>query len=273
MSGRFDTHVEHFNDAYMWFSMTTWRRVMTNPILLIGISVLAVVLQPTPTAMAAAPDSRSFSLSQVSAAPATALRGVPLLRFGDRGLLVRTLQQRLSALGYWTGPIDARFGPLTQQAVFALQKAASLSVDGVVGVATAGALARGAKPRIVTTTGNEVQINLHSQLLMIVRSGRLATILNTSTGGGYSYSSGGVTSRATTPRGVFTIFRQVNAMDVSPLGMLWRPKYFISGYAIHGSDSVPTVAVSHGCVRVSNQAMDWIWTSQQMPIGTTVRIY
>ncbi len=257
----------------MWYPMATWRRVVTNPILVIGISVLAVTLQPTPIALAASPDSHSYPLSDVSAASTTALRGVPLLRLGDHGPLVRSLQQKLSALGYWTGPIDSRFGPLTQQAVFALQKAASLSVDGVVGVATAGALARGVKPRIITTAGSEVQINLHSQLLMIVRSGRLATILNTSTGGGYLYTSSGVTSRATTPRGVFRIFRQVNAMDVSPLGMLWRPKYFVSGYAIHGSDSVPTVALSHGCVRVSNQAMDWIWASHQMPIGTTVRIY
>ncbi len=108
---------------------------------------------------------------------------------------------------------------------------------------------------------------------MIVRNGKLAITLNTSTGGGYSYTSGGVTSIASTPRGVFRVTRQVDAMDISPLGQLWRPKYFSGGYAIHGSDSVPTVAVSHGCVRVSNRAMDWIWASNQMPIGTTVRIY
>ena len=253
--------------------MARWRRVAMKPLFLMSISVLITTLQSAQPAVAAVGDPNALLVSHVSATPASASRVVVLLHVGDRGQLVRSLQQRLSALGYWTGPLDANFGPLTQQAVFALQKAASLSVDGVVGRATADALARGVKPRFIATTGNEVQINLRSQLLMIVRGGRLATVLNTSTGGGYSYASGDVTSRAITPRGVFTIFRQVNAMDISPLGMLWRPKYFTSGYAIHGSSSVPPVAVSHGCVRVSNQAMDWIWASNQMPIGTTVRIY
>ena len=257
----------------MRYLMATWRRVAMKPLLVMGVSVLMATLLPTQSAVAAVPALDALLVSHVSAAPASASRAVILLHVGDRGQLVRSLQQRLSALGYWTGPLDANFGPLTQQAVFALQKAASLSVDGVVGRATADALARGVKPRILATIGNEVQINLRSQLLMIVRNGRLATVLNTSTGGGYSYTSGGVTSRALTPRGIFTIFRQVDAMDISPLGMLWRPKYFTSGYAIHGSSSVPPVAASHGCVRVSNQAMDWIWTSNQMPIGTTVRIY
>jgi lipoprotein-anchoring transpeptidase ErfK/SrfK len=186
---------------------------------------------------------------------------------------VRNLQRRLSALGYWLGAVDGRFGNLTQQAVYALQKAAALSRDGAVGVATAFALARGVRPRARTTSGSAVEIDLRRDLLMIVRDGKLATILNTSTGGGYSYTSGGVTSVARTPQGVFTVFRQVDGLDVSPLGELWRPKYFAGGYAIHGSASVPPFPVSHGCVRLSNQAMDWIWATNRMPIGIRVWIY
>ena len=52
-------------------------------------------------------------------------------------------QQRLTELGYWLGKPDGHFGALTQQAVFALQKAAGLSRDGSVGPKTAKALADG----------------------------------------------------------------------------------------------------------------------------------
>ena len=78
---------------------------------------------------------------------------------------------------------------------------------------------------------------------------------------------------ATTPTGTFRLFRQVNGLDVSPLGELWRPKYFTGGYAIHGAASVPPYPVSHGCVRVSIEAMDWLWASNRLPLGTVVRIY
>lgn len=257
----------------MWYLMPTWRRAVTIAVLAMGVASSNVLVPAATIAGAVSPGAPPSATSALGATEAIAIRGVPLLRPGSRGPLVRALQERLGALGYWVGTVDGQFGPLTQQAVFAVQKAASIALDGVVGVNTATALARGVTPRIRVTKGNEVQINLQKQLLMIVRNGKLATTLNTSTGGGYSYTSGGVTSIATTPRGVFTIFRQVNAMDPSPLGTLWRPKYFTGGYAIHGSDSVPPVAVSHGCVRLSNLAMDWIWASNQMPIGTKVRIY
>jgi len=186
---------------------------------------------------------------------------------------VRTLQQRLSTLGYWLGPPDGVFGALTQQAVYAVQKAASLVPDGVVGPRTSLALARGVRPRPRSTAGYLVEINLRTDLLMIVRNAKVLVTFNTSTGGGYSYVSDGARAIATTPRGVFRILRQVNGLVIAPLGELWRPKYFVGGYAIHGSASVPPVPVSHGCVRLTNQAIDWVWASNRMPIGTKVWIY
>ena len=67
---------------------------------------------------------------------------------------------------------------------------------------------------------------------------------------------------AHTPEGVFTVIRQVNGPDHGPLGTLWRPKYFTwSGIAIHGYTSVPPYPASHGCTRVSNDAMNWIWAT------------
>ena len=43
------------------------------------------------------------------------------------------------------------------------------------------------------------------------------------------------------------------------LGQIYRPKYFVGGVAVHGSNSVPNYPASHGCVRVSVPAMDFIW--------------
>jgi len=219
------------------------------------------------------PTTTPYVAPLASTSATTLPRNHPLLRLGSKGSAVRDLQHRLSTLGYWLGPIDGLFGNLTQQAVYALQKASSLARDGVVGRLTFAALARNIRPHPRSTAGNAVEIDLRRNLLMIVRDGQLATTLNTSTGGGYAFISGGVTSIANTPRGVFAVFRQVNGMDISPLGELWRPKYFTGGFAIHGSASVPPYPVSHGCVRVSNAAMDWIWATNRMPIGAKVWVY
>jgi lipoprotein-anchoring transpeptidase ErfK/SrfK len=36
---------------------------------------------------------------------------------------------------------------------------------------------------------------------------------------------------------------------------------------------VPPFPVSHGCVRVSDEAIDWIWANDIMPIGTEVWVF
>ena len=108
---------------------------------------------------------------------------------------------------------------------------------------------------------------------MFVTNGKLDAVLNTSTGGGYSYWSDGRHSVAVTPTGLFRISRQVDGLVTDSLGQLWRPKYFDGGFAIHGDSSVPPTPASHGCVRVSNEAIDWIWDQNLAPIGTPVWIY
>jgi lipoprotein-anchoring transpeptidase ErfK/SrfK len=54
---------------------------------------------------------------------------------------------------------------------------------------------------------------------------------------------------------------------------LWRPRFFVDGYAIHGDTFVPPYPVSHGCARVSDEAIDWIWANDVAPIGTEVWVY
>jgi peptidoglycan hydrolase-like protein with peptidoglycan-binding domain len=58
---------------------------------------------------------------------------------------VRVLQRHLVTVGLSPGPIDGRYGPLTQQAVIRFQAAHGLQVDGVAGPRTLAALAS-AKP-------------------------------------------------------------------------------------------------------------------------------
>lgn len=54
----------------------------------------------------------------------------------NQGYDVYWLQRSLQELGYYSGKLDGQFGPLTQNAVMALQKAASIQVDGIVGPET-----------------------------------------------------------------------------------------------------------------------------------------
>ena len=57
----------------------------------------------------------------------------PVLRPGASGQAVRELQQALKGLGYDPGAVDGHFGPRTESAVKAFQKAQGLTVDGNVG--------------------------------------------------------------------------------------------------------------------------------------------
>src|SRR3954447_24259839 len=53
---------------------------------------------------------------------------------------VRTLQRRLTRLGYAPGPVDGRFGPRTEAAVIAFQTRQGLTADGLVGPRTGARL-------------------------------------------------------------------------------------------------------------------------------------
>jgi lipoprotein-anchoring transpeptidase ErfK/SrfK len=119
-----------------------------------------------------------------------------------------------------------------------------------------------------------IEIDKTRQILMIVLNGAVRYTLNTSTGSDVPYTLDGVRYTAHTPEGMFTVIRQVDGPDHGPLGTLWRPKYFTwTGIAVHGYTSVPPYPASHGCARVSMDAMNWIWAANIMPIGMPVWVY
>jgi len=195
------------------------------------------------------------------------------LRAGAKGAEVVGLQQRLTELGYWNGKADGNFGGTTQQAVYALQKAAGLGRDGVVGPRTQKALDRGVRPKARSSSGRVVEINLKRQLLMLVDDGTVSQVFNTSTGSMEHYEQHGQTFLADTPSGRFRVSRQIDGWRKAPLGLLWRPKYFNGGIAVHGANSVPPYPASHGCARLSISAMNYLWTSNKIPIDTRVWVY
>lgn len=62
----------------------------------------------------------------------TAIQPFPIVRRGEHGHPVRTLQHLLRARGQHVD-VDGIFGPMTQSAVRSFQQAEHLAVDGVVG--------------------------------------------------------------------------------------------------------------------------------------------
>jgi lipoprotein-anchoring transpeptidase ErfK/SrfK len=186
-----------------------------------------------------------------------------MLRPGDRRPAVLDLQRRLVSLGYWLGVVDGRYGPATTHAVTAFQKTAGLARDGVAGPATLAALDRAFRPRPRSSAGRVVEVDLRRQVLLVAADGRVQWVMDTSTG----------SVPGTTPKGRYTVLRHVDGYDPGPLGVLYRPKYFVGGVAVHGYPTVPPYPASHGCVRVTNAAMDWLWAIGALPVGGQVWVY
>ena len=138
-----------------------------------------------------------------------------------------------------------------------------LERDGVVGRQVTGALPTVAPPASRSAEGDLIEIDVGRQVLIVVRDGMVDSVFDASTG------------KPSTPTalGRFEIQRQIDGYHRSDLGVLYRPKYFHGGQAIHGYPSVPPSAASHGCVRLTNHAVDWLWNDHLAPIGTPVWVY
>jgi len=232
----------------------------------------------TSAATTSAATSPTPALSTGGSAPASPVPAAPAapaaLERGDAGPGVLALQERLSALGYWLGTPDGSFGSLTQQAVYALQGAAGLERDGTVGPATRAALDAGALPKARTAGGAVTEIDRDAGVISFVRDGRVQLVLHTSTGTFETYRHDGRRLLADTPEGRFAVTWAHDGWREGALGRLYRPRYFHpDGIAVHGYPSVPAYPASHGCARVSGEAMDMIWKQDLMPLRSAVLVF
>ena len=86
----------------------------------------------------AGPDTLNalYSSSAKKTTSAAAIIGITLKEGSTNAQAVRVLQQRLKALGYYTGSVDGDFGTGTSDAVKAFQRANKLTVDGAAGPGT-----------------------------------------------------------------------------------------------------------------------------------------
>ena len=192
------------------------------------------------------------------------------------------LQERLLELGFWVQSTDGIFGLTTRQAVMAAQKYFGLPATSSVDEATAEALSTATtRPQARSDRGTLVEIDKSLQLGFFVIDGVTEWVLNVSTGSEIPYSEPNQNDSAKveegdsiTDPGLFKVDRErAEGWWDGDLGSIYRPKYFNGGIAVHGSGSIPNYPASHGCVRVSTPAMDWIWEEELMPKGTPVWVH
>jgi peptidoglycan/xylan/chitin deacetylase (PgdA/CDA1 family)/lipoprotein-anchoring transpeptidase ErfK/SrfK len=181
-----------------------------------------------------------------------AVRWDVTLRAGATGPEVAYLEKTLEETSYSPGPRDATFDYPTLQAVYAFEKTHRLTRDGVVTPSQMTRLAVSRRPRAPRHKGraNFVDIDISRQVLFEVRKRKVRHTLPISSGNEENYVYNGVTYTAHTPRGAFVVERKIAGWRTSHLGRLYFPSYFVGGFAVHGSPSVPTSPASHGCVRL-----------------------
>jgi Putative peptidoglycan binding domain/L,D-transpeptidase catalytic domain len=195
----------------------------------------------------------------------------PKLRLGDHGAAVLSLQRRLAALHYQIAKPDGEFGSETHHAVVAFQKVNHLDRDGVAGPKTMRALQHPRQPSPRSRGGFHIEADLTLQVVYVVNGSRIEQILDASSASGRTYEVDGNVRIAHTPEGSFHVERKINAWHRSPLGLLYRPAYFVGGYALHGAPSVPPFPASHGCIRITTAAMDRLY--DRLALGTSLLVY
>lgn len=207
----------------------------------------------------------------------------PLVAIGtSSGPDAARAQKRLLDLGFWLQSTDGDFGVTSRQATMAFQKYHGLpttaEVDAETAAALSGALER---PLARAEAGTLFEVDKSLQLGFVVVDGVTTWVVNVSTGSEVPYVEPNQNDPtiieegdSITDPGLFTVNRErAEGWWDGDLGSIYRPKYFNGGIAVHGSYSIPDYPASHGCVRVSTAAMDWIWAEDLMPRGSAVWVH
>ncbi len=183
------------------------------------------------------------------------LRATP----GARGLAVRTLQQRLSRLGYVVGR-RGLYDERTARAVTAFRKVTGMARTNIASAEVFRRLSKGQghfKVRF-PSHGRHVEGDIGHQVLALINGSRVERI--------YPMSSG----KPSTPTVIGSFHVYMKDFGTNSHGMV-DSSYFIRGYAIHGYAEVPVYNASHGCLRipVPDAASVYAWVRY----GTIVDTY
>ena len=195
---------------------------------------------------------RGFSFKTINALEdVRPIRWDVTLNAGATGPTVRLLDKRLRSQSYPVGDSNDVFDYELLQSVYAYEKVHRMPRDGVVPPAELRKILLSKRPRVPKRGPRRfVEIDISRQVLFEVKGRKVTKTLPVSSGNDEPYVSEGVSYLAHTPRGAFRIERKIVGWRTSHLGRLYYPSYFIGGFAIHGSTSVPVYPASHGCVRL-----------------------
>ena len=204
------------------------------------------------------------------------------ITIGSSPAAVANAQTRLRDLGFWNAGSDGNYGSTTTQSVLAFQFLNGLPTTGKIDELTASRINTSlCVPSPSLGGGDYLEVDKGHQVLLIVRGGQTVWVVHVSTGGNYTYDEPDKknpgqrsTGTAITPTGSYRIYRTVDEPRYEgTLGTLYRPRFVVGGVAVHGAPNVPNYPASHGCIRVTNLAMDMIWGDNWLPMGSRVIIH
>jgi hypothetical protein len=184
---------------------------------------------------------------------------------------VKEAEQRLAALGYWTGRVDGRMDDATRAALIAFQKWEGREITGKLTREELEAIRNGASPKPRDTGYEHVEVDVDRQVLMLVKDDDSVRVLPVSTGSGKEFMDDGQMSISYTPRGRFVVYDKTFGWEDGQLGSVYYANYITGGVAIHGYLSVPNQPASHGCIRIPMFAAREV--SDLLPKGTIVLVY
>jgi len=184
---------------------------------------------------------------------------------------IKQAEQNLSALGFWTGPIDGVFDAGSQAALIAFQKWHGREVTGQLTIDELAVIQSSTAPQAKETGYEHVEVDVDRQVLMLVNGTGSVRVLPTSTGNNKTFIDDGEESISYTPRGRFLVYDKSVGWETGPLGSVYYPNYISGGVAIHGSRNVPNAPASHGCIRIPLFAAREV--SRALKLGTIVLVY
>ena len=130
------------------------------------------------------------------------------------------------------------------------------------------ALAHPRAPRVLDRAAgpDRIEVNLHTEVLVLYRNNKIQLVSHVSSGGGYYFCSSGGCGTAITPTGHFRTLSFYPGWISVPLGYMYNSVFFIgTAYAIHGDTDVPLQPASHGCIRIPMDIANFFHTLVKIP--------